>query len=99
MDTDLSPGANHGFIPLGTGRDGSAGTQALGEVGLDLGDGDALLLHGVAVADRHRLVVQGVEVDGDAVRGADLVLAPVPAADRAGVVEFGVPALAQRRGP
>ena len=40
---------------------------------------------------------EGVEVDGDAVRGADLVLPPVPAADRAGVVEVGVPPLAQRR--
>ena len=39
-----------------------------------------------------------VEVDRHAERGADLVLAAVAAADRAGVVEVRVPPLAQRRG-
>src|SRR3954471_19166905 len=59
-----------------------------GEVGLDLVDGDALLGHRVAFADGDRVVFERVEVDGDAERGADLVLAAVPAADRAGVVEL-----------
>src|ERR1700677_1691968 len=77
---------------------GSAGAETFGQVGLDLVEADAFLAHGVAVPDRYRLVVQGVEVDGDAVRGADLVLTAVAAADRAGVVEVGVPVLAQRRG-
>src|ERR1700683_3034960 len=53
---------------------GSAGAETFGQVGLDLVEADAFLAHGVAVPDRYRLVVQGVEVDGDAVRGADLVL-------------------------
>ena len=60
-----------------------------------------LLLHRVALADRDGVVLEGVEVDGDAVRRADLVLAAVAAADRAGVVELDVPAAAaaRRRGP
>src|SRR4029077_2822782 len=74
-----------------------AGAEALGYGGLDGVEADPLLLHGVAVPDRDGLVLQGVEIDGDAVRGADLVLPPVPAADRAGVVEVGVPPLAQGR--
>jgi 3-hydroxyisobutyrate dehydrogenase-like beta-hydroxyacid dehydrogenase len=73
----------------------SAGAQALGQVGFDGVQADTLLTHVVTVPDRHRLVVQGVEVDGDAVWGADLILPPVAAPDRAGVVELGVPALAQ----
>ena len=65
-----------------------------------LGERDALLRHRVAVADGDRVVVERVEVDRDAERRADLVLAAVAAADRAGVVEVDVPAPAQlgRRG-
>ena len=66
--------------------------EAGGEVVLHLVQGHPLLGHRVALADGDRLVVQGVEVDGDAVRRADLVLATVAAADRLGVVEVGVPA-------
>ena len=58
-------------------------------------------LHRVALADRDGVVLEGVEVDGDAVRRTDLVLAPVAAADGAGVVEVDVPAVrraARRRG-
>ena len=44
------------------------------------------------------MVLERVEVDGDAERRADLVLAAVPAADRAGIVEVDVPALAQLDG-
>jgi len=44
------------------------------------------------VANGHRLVVQGVEVDSDAERGTDLVLAPVAPADvAAGLVGFDLP--------
>src|SRR5713101_7606928 len=47
----------------------------------ELGNRDTLLLRGVSLADRHRPVVQGVEVDRHAEGGADLVLAPVAPAD------------------
>ena len=66
--------------------------HALGEVGFHLLDGDAHLLHGVALADGDAvvgggvLVAHGVEVEGDAVRRADLVGAAVALADGAGLV-------------
>src|SRR5438105_14571994 len=47
----------------------------------EAGDRDPLLLHGVALADGDGTVVEGVEVDRDAERGAYLVLAAVAAAD------------------
>src|SRR5262249_39840094 len=78
--------------------DASVRRQEVGEVGRKGVDADALLLHRVALANRDRLVVQRVEVDGDAERRADLVLAAVAAADRARVIELGGPALAQPRG-
>src|SRR5690349_19954935 len=71
------------------------GRQLLQEELLDLVERDPLLLHRVAVAHRRRVVLERVEVDGDAVRRADLVLPPVAPADRARVVEVGVPAQAQ----
>ncbi len=43
-------------------------------------------------------VVEGVEVDRDAERRADLVLTAVAAADRAGVVEVDGPLAAERVG-
>src|SRR5712691_10421855 len=46
-------------------------------------DRDALLLRGVALADRHRAIAQRLEVDGDAERGADLVLTAVTLPDAA----------------
>src|SRR5688572_7838299 len=52
-------------------------------------DGHALLAHLVAVADRHRAVLERVDVDRDAPRRTDLVLAPVELADRGGVVVDG----------
>src|SRR4029079_9938841 len=45
---------------------GSAADETLGEVPRDLVDRDALLLHGVALADRDGVVLEGVEVDRDA---------------------------------
>ena len=48
-----------------------------------------LLPHGVAVADGHGPVLQALEVDGDAERRADLVLAAVELADGARVVVDG----------
>ena len=62
------------------------------EIGHQLGDGQADLLHGVAVADGDAavagrgFVADGLEVDGDAVRGADLVLAAIALADGPGLV-------------
>ena len=55
--------------------------EAFVEVGDDPVEGHAFLLHRVAFADRNRLVLQGVEVDGDAVRRADLVLAAIASSD------------------
>ena len=49
-------------------------------------DRDALLLHGVTVAHRDRLILHRLMVDRDAVRRADLVLAAITAADGAGLV-------------
>src|SRR5699024_6767622 len=74
---------------------GSGSGEMLGEVVLDLVAAHPLLAHVVALADRDRLVVEGLEVDRDAQRGADLVLTAVAAADGTGVVEVDVPALAQ----
>ena len=56
------------------------------------GDGDAHLLHRVAVADGHCVVrldalfrvANGLKIDGDAVGGADLVLPAIALADGAG---------------
>src|SRR6185312_780246 len=77
---------------------GSAPRQALRKIGLERTDPHPVLGHRVALPDGHRLIVQRLEVHGDAVRGADLVLPAVAAADRAGVVEVDVPPLAQLRG-
>src|SRR5262245_60308318 len=76
----------------------SAPRQAFRQIGLERIDSHPVLVHGVAFPDGHRLVVQRLEVHRDAVRGADLVLAAVAAADRARVVEVDVPALAQLGG-
>ena len=78
----------------------SAAEQARREVALDLVERHPLLRHRVALAHRHGLVVERVEVDRDAERRADLVLAAVATADRAGVVEVDVPVAgaAPRRG-
>ena len=47
------------------------------------------------MADGHRVVLEGVEVDSDAERRTDLVLATVAATDGAGVVKLDLPGLAQ----
>src|SRR5688572_16412786 len=74
-------------------RKACSGRQAVAEVADQIGDRDALLLHGVAVADRDGLVLERVEVDRDAERRPDLVLAAVAPPDRAGVVVVDRPAL------
>src|SRR5215208_6398968 len=53
---------------------------------LHLRGGNALLLQGVAVADRDRTVLHRLTVDRDAEGRADLVLPSVAPADRAGLV-------------
>ena len=73
----------------------SGALQPLREVGVQALERHALLRHRVAVAHGDGAVVERVEVDRDAERRADLVLAAVAAADRAGVVEVDVPLAAQ----
>ena len=97
-DSGFNRGRQRGKHRCGAGGPGLVEGQALGEVGREGVDADALLGHGVALADGHCLVFEGVEVDRDAERGADLVLAAVAAADRLGVVELGRPALAEDGG-
>src|SRR3982751_261027 len=73
----------------------SAAGQLRRQIALDLVDRDPLLLHRVALADGHRVVVEGVEINGYAERRADLILTSIPPADRLRIVEVHVPALAQ----
>lgn len=65
--------------------------QLGGDVGDEVADGDALLFHRVAVAEGDGVVFEGIEVDGDAKRGAEFVLAAVPFADGARFVVLAVP--------
>ena len=51
------------------------------EIGGEVVDGDAFLLHGVAVADSDAVVVEGVVIHGDAEGGADGILAAIAATD------------------
>ena len=60
-------------------------------------DRHALLLERVAVAQRHRPVLERLVVDRHAQRRADLVLAAVALADRAALVVLGLHPRAQRR--
>src|SRR5690242_3823761 len=76
------------------------GIEQAPEDGLQLGDRHANLLHRVALADRHLSVARlalvgiadGLDVDGHAIRRADLVLAPIEASDRGCVVVEREPA-------
>ena len=78
-------------------EDDTHGLPAMTQLIFDGGDypvdGDAELDHGVAVTEGDLLVVEGVEVHGDAEGGAYFVLAAVAASDALGVVEEGVKAL------
>src|SRR5690349_17406399 len=58
-------------------------------------DRDPDLLERVAVAEGDGVVVHRLVIDGDAPRGANLVLAAVALADRAALVELGGEAAAQ----
>src|SRR3954451_9213463 len=77
---------------------GSAAGELGGQPGGDAGERNTLLRHRVALADRHGVVLEGLEVDRDAERRADLVLAAVAPPDRLGVVELDVPVAAQLGG-
>src|SRR4051812_27466283 len=90
----LTPRKLGASLRTGTSADG----EALLEVALDRVEADPLLAHRVAFPHGHGVVLEGVEVDREAERRADLVLPPVAPADRAGIVEVDVPALPQRRG-
>src|ERR1043166_8085629 len=61
----------------------------------ELADRDAVLLQRVAIAQRDRVVLERLVVDGDRQRRADLVLPPVAAADRPALVVLGADVLAQ----
>src|SRR6478735_1307357 len=66
-------------------RLGEPGGQAVGQpVGRD-----SHLFEAVAVAQRHGAVLQRLAVDSDSPGGADLILAPVAAPDRAALVVLG----------
>src|SRR5580658_2487490 len=87
--------------------------DALGEHGHEFRDFEPHLLGRIAIAQRDRVVVHSLMIDGDAERGADLVLAPIAAADRTSLIVgdrevalkhvahlyrlFRMPALAQQR--
>src|SRR5438093_4442726 len=64
----------------------ASGGHAVEDGSLDVVEWDAVLGHRIAIADRGRAVLQGLDVDRDAPRRADLVLAPIQLADRRGVV-------------
>ena len=51
------------------------------EIVAEIVDGDALLLHGVAVADGDTVVVEGVVVDSNAEGSADGILTAIAASD------------------
>lgn len=58
-------------------------------------DGNALLLHSIAIADGDGVVLQGLVVDGDAVRGTDGILAAVAFTDGVFLVILAVEVEAQ----
>src|SRR5215212_8646489 len=60
--------------------------QALGQVAHEVVDRDTVLVHGVPLSDGDRTVLEGVEIDGDAIRRAQLVLAAVATTDGLGLV-------------
>src|SRR5215207_7879318 len=60
--------------------------QPVSELAEEVVDRHPYLLGGVPVADRDRLVLQRLEVYGDAERSTDLVLAAVPPPDGLGLV-------------
>src|SRR3954468_4543714 len=78
-----------------SGKSLNGGDAALEHV-RQLVDRDALLLQGVAVAQRDRAILDRLVIDRDRVRRADLVLAPVAPADRAAVVVLGAHPPTQR---
>src|SRR5699024_4874480 len=59
----------------------SATDQARCQVGLELVDCDTFLRRAVALADRHSMIIERIEVDRDAVRRADLFLSTVTLTD------------------
>src|SRR5699024_8177316 len=54
------------------------------------------LRRAVALADRHSMIIERIEVDRDAVRRADLFLSTVTLTDGTGVVEIHIPVFTQR---
>src|SRR5690606_13545827 len=83
------------ILPTGRSGCGSAAEQLVREVAADSVQADPLLRHGVALTHGDGVVLEGVEVDGDAEGRTDLVLAAVATPDGASVVELDVPVLAE----
>src|SRR3954453_7158609 len=69
-------------------RAGPSSAKTVVQVRDELVDLDPLLFHRVTIAHGHRIVFHRLEVDGDAVRRTDLVLAAIAATDRLGLVVF-----------
>ena len=65
------------------------------DVSFNLVDRHSDLFHGVAVADGHGVVFLSVEIDGNAERRADFVLAAVAFAAAAGLVVVDVEVLSE----
>lgn len=59
----------------------SAAEKFTAEVFLNLVNADTLLSHGVTLTNRHGVILKGIEVDGDAERGTNLVLTAVALAN------------------
>src|SRR5438094_5055768 len=66
-----------------------SGAELLAKGGHEVGDGDADLRHGIALPDRHGLILERLEVHGDAEGRPDLVLAAIAPADRLRLVVCG----------
>jgi len=71
----------------------SAAEKFTAEVFLNLVNADTLLSHGVTLTNRHGVILKGIEVDGDAERGTNLVLTAVALANSLGIVEVNIPML------
>jgi hypothetical protein len=52
------------------------------EICLDPIERNSLLLHRITLSHSHRLIIQGVKVDGDAEGCSDLILSAIPSANR-----------------
>ena len=71
----------------------SAAEKSAAKVFLNLVNADTLLSHGVTLTHRHGVILERIEVDGDAERGTDLILPAVALANSLGIIEVNIPML------